>query len=88
MTIQEVCRNVEDLLRDDKGGTNFSPAARYAVRMLLDYAERVAALEASGQDKDARITEQEKMIAEQEKMIADLNQQVSFLRMTLYDAGA
>lgn len=64
MTIQEVCRNVEDLLRDDKGGTNFSPAARYAVRMLLDYAERAAALEASGQDKDARITEQEKMIAE------------------------
>lgn len=72
MTIQEICRNVEDLLRDDKGGTNFSPAARYAVRMLLDYV--------SGQDKDARITEQE-------KMIADLNQQVSFLRMTLYDAG-
>lgn len=80
MTIQEICRSVEDLLRDDKGGTNFSPAARYAVRMLLDYAERAAALEASGQDKDARITEQE-------EMIADLNQQVSFLRMTLYDAG-
>lgn len=40
MTIQEICRSVEDLLRDDKGGTNFSPAARYAVRMLLDYAER------------------------------------------------
>lgn len=81
MTIQEICRNVEDLLRDDKSGTNFAPAARYAVRMLLDYAERASALEASGQDKDARI-------AEQEKLIADLNQQVSFLRMTLYDAGA
>lgn len=80
MTIQEICRSVEDLLRDDKGGTNFSPAARYAVRMLLDYAERAAALEASGQDKDARITKQE-------QLIADLNQQVSFLRMTLYDAG-
>lgn len=80
MTIQEICRNVEDLLRDDKGRTNFSPAARYAVRMLLDYAERAAALEASGQDKNTRITEQE-------KLIADLNQQVSFLRMALYDAG-
>ena len=80
MTIQEIYRNVEDLLRDDKGGTNFSPAARYAVRMLLDYAERAVTLEASEQDKDARI-------AEQEKLIADLNQQVSFLRMTLYDAG-
>lgn len=83
MTIQEICRSVEDLLRDDKGGTNFSPAARYAVRMLLDYAERVAALDApedEDEDEDARITEQE-------KMIADLNQQVSFLRMTLYDAG-
>ena len=52
MTIQEICRNVEDLLRDDKGGTNFAPAARYAVRMLLDYAERAAALEDSGQNKD------------------------------------
>ena len=47
MTIQEICRNVEDLLRNDKGRTNFSPAARYAVRMLLDYAERASALEAS-----------------------------------------
>lgn len=80
MTIQEVCRNVEDLLRDDKGGTNFSPAAKYAVRMLLDYAERAAALEETWQDKDVRL-------AEQEKLIADLGQQVSFLRMTLYDAG-
>ena len=43
MTIQEICRNVEDLLRNDKGRTNFSPAARYAVRMLLDYAEREGA---------------------------------------------
>ncbi len=30
MTIQEICRNVEDLLRDDKGRTNFSPAADVA----------------------------------------------------------
>ncbi len=81
MTIHEVCRNVEDLLRDDKGGTNFSPAARYAVRMLLGYAERVAALEETWQDKNIRL-------AEQEKLIADLSQQISFLRMALYDAGA
>lgn len=80
MTIQEICRSVEDLLRNDKGRTNFSPAARYAVRMLLDYAERVAALEASRQDKDARITEQE-------KLIADLRQQLSFMRQAMQDAG-
>lgn len=80
MTIQEVCRNVEDLLRDDKRGMNFSPGAKYAVRMLLDYAERAAALEETWQDKNIRL-------AEQEKLIADLSQQVSFLRMTLYDAG-
>lgn len=80
MTIHEVCRNVEDLLRDDKRGMNFSPAARYAVRMLLDYAGRAAALEETWQDKNIRL-------AEQEKLIADLSQQVSFLRMALYDAG-
>ncbi len=80
MTIHEVCRSVEDLLRDDKRGMNFSPGAKYAVRMLLDYAERAAALEETWQDKDIRL-------AEQEKLIADLSQQVSFLRMALYDAG-
>lgn len=80
MTIQEVCRNVEDLLRDDKRGMNFSPGAKYAVRMLLDYAERAAALEETWQDKNIRL-------AEQKKLIADLSQQVSFLRMALYDTG-
>lgn len=59
---------------------NFSPGAKYAVRMLLDYAERAAALEETWQDKNIRL-------AEQKKLIADLSQQVSFLRMTLYDAG-
>lgn len=71
---------VRELLNRPRSSADFSPAARYAVRMLLDYAGRASALEASGQDKDARI-------AEQKKLIADLNQQVSFLRMTLYDAG-
>lgn len=47
----------------------------------LDSADAVAFLPDWADSKGARITEQE-------KLIADLNQQVSFLRMALYDAGA
>lgn len=78
--MDNLVEKVRELLNRPHSSGDFSPAARYAVRMLLDYAKRASALEASGQNKDARI-------AEQEKLIADLNQQVSFLRMALYDAG-
>lgn len=91
MTIQEICRNVEDLLRDDKGRTNFSPAARYAVRMLLDYAAQEHEQREKAEDRCVRfqsgVAGLTQTVMKQERTINDLNQQVSFLRMTLYDAG-
>lgn len=91
MTIQEICRSVEDLLRDDKGGTNFSPAARYAVRMLLDYAAQEHEQREKAEDRCVRfqsgVAGLTQTVMKQERTINDLNQQVSFLRMTLYDAG-
>lgn len=91
MTIQEICRSVEDLLRDDKGGTNFSPAARYAVRMLLDYAEQEheqrekAETRFCGERRKALAFSAE--MARQERTIDDLRQQLSFLRQAMQDAG-
>nr|DAR40835.1 MAG TPA: hypothetical protein [Caudoviricetes sp.] len=87
MTIQEICRSVEDLLRDDKGGTNFSPAARYAVRMLLDYAEQ----EHEQREKAETIlcNERRKALAfsaetaRQERTIDDLRQQLLFMQQAL-----
>lgn len=91
MNIQEICRSVEDLLRDDKGGTNFSPAARYAVRMLLDYAEQEheqrekAETRFCGERRKALAFSAE--MARQERTIDDLRQQLSFLRQAMQDAG-
>lgn len=91
MTVQEICRSVEDLLRDDKGGTNFSPAARYAVRMLLDYAEQEheqrekAETRFCGERRKALAFSAE--MARQERTIDDLRQQLSFLRQAMQDAG-
>ena len=91
MTIQEICKSVEDLLRDDKGGTNFSPAARYAVRMLLDYAEQEheqrekAETRFCGERRKALAFSAE--MARQERTIDDLRQQLSFLRQAMQDAG-
>lgn len=36
----DIIEKTRDLLKNDKGGTNFSPAARYAVQRLCDYAEQ------------------------------------------------
>ena len=91
MTIQEICRSVEDLLRDDKGGTNFSPAARYAVQRLADYAEQEheqrekAETRFCGERRKALAFSAE--MARQERTIDDLRQQLSFLRQAMQDAG-
>jgi hypothetical protein len=91
MTIQEICRNVEDLLRDDKGRTNFSPAARYAVSKLCDYAEQEheqrekAETILCGERRKALAFSAE--VAKQERTIDDLRQQLSFLQQALRDEG-
>ena len=86
----DIIEKTRDLLKNDKGGTNFSPAARYAVSKLCDYAEQEHELRSkaeercvkmNGQVKDARL-----MVEAQARTIDDLRQQLSFMQQAMQEA--
>lgn len=89
--MNRICEQVRDLLAHDRGNLNFSPAARYAVSKLCDYAEQEheqrekAETMFCGERRKALAFSSE--IARQERTIADLRQQLSFLRQAMQDAG-
>lgn len=82
---------VRELLRRPRSSTDFSPAARYAVSKLCDYA----AQEHEQREKAETLccNERRKALAfsaetaRQERTIDDLRQQLSFLRQAMQDAG-
>lgn len=82
---------VHELLNRPHSSADFSPAARYAVSKLCDYAEQ----EHEQREKAETIlcNERRKALAfsaetaRQERTIDDLRQQLSFLQETLRDAG-
>ena len=88
---EDIIFAVRDLLDNDKGNLNFSPASRYAVQKLIDYAreEHCARAVLSTQlevlrDNNAFIRHQSER---KDKTIDDLRQQLSFLRQAMQDAG-
>ena len=89
--MNKICEQVRDLLAHDRGNLNFSPAARYAVQKLIDYAEQ----EHEQREKAETIlcNERRKALAfsaemsRQERTIDDLRQQLSFMQQTLQEAG-
>ena len=89
--MNRICEQVRDLLAHDRGNLNFSPAARYAVSKLCDYAEQ----EHEQREKAETIfcNERRKALAfsaemaRQERTISDLRQQLSFMQQTLQEAG-
>ena len=89
--MNRICEQVRDLLAHDRGNLNFSPASRYAVSKLCDYAEQEHELREKAEERYCR--EQKKALqfsgtmAKQERTIDDLRQQLSFLQETLRDAG-
>lgn len=82
---------VHDLLNRPRSSADFSPAARYTVSKLCDYAEQEHELREKAEERYCR--EQKKAlqfsgtVAKQERTIADLRQQLSFLQQALRDAG-
>lgn len=82
---------VHDLLHRPRSSADFSPAARYAVQRLADYAEQEHELREKAEERYCR--EQKKAlqfsgtVAKQERTIDDLRQQLSFLRQAMQDAG-
>lgn len=88
---EDVIFAVRDLLDNDKGNLNFSPASRYAVQRLCDYAEQ----EHEQREKAETMCCNERRkalafsaeMARQERTIDDLRQQLSFMRQAMQDAG-
>ena len=82
---------VHDLLNRPRSSADFSPAARYAVQRLADYAEQEHELREKAET--ILCNERRKALAfsaemvRQERTIDDLRQQLSFLRETLRAAG-
>lgn len=82
---------VHDLLHRPRSSADFSPAARYAVQRLADYAEQEHELREKAEERYCQ--EQKKAlqfsgtVAKQERTIADLRQQLSFIRQAMQDAG-
>mgnify|MGYP000278684015 CR=1 FL=1 len=88
---EDIVFAVRDLLNNDKGNLNFSPASRYAVQKLIDYArEEHGARTVLATQLDV-LRENNAFIRHQserkDKTIDDLRQQLSLLRQALQDMG-
>ena len=89
--MNKICDKVRDLLAHDRGNLNFSPASRYAVQKLIDYADQEHELREKaetmlcGERRKALAFSAE--MARQERTIDDMRQQLSFLQQAMQDAG-
>lgn len=83
---------VREMLNRPRSSADFSPAARYAVQRLADYAEQEHELREKAETM--LCNERRKALAfsaemvRQECTIDDLRQQLSFLRQAMQEAGA
>ena len=87
--MNRICEKVRDMLVHDRGNLNFSPASRYAVSKLCDYADQEheqrekAETMLCGERRKALAFSAE--MARQERTIDDLRQQLSFLRQAMQE---
>lgn len=83
---------VRELLRRPRSSADFSPAARYAVSRLCDYAEQEHELREKAEtmfcNERRKALAFSAEIARQERKIDDLRQQLSFMQQAIQDAGA
>lgn len=82
---------VRGLLHRPRSSADFSPAARYTVSKLCDYAEQEHELREKAEERYCQ--EQKKALqfsgtmAKQERTIDDLRKQLSFMQQARWDAG-
>lgn len=87
----EAISKAREMLGRPRSSADFSPAARYTVSKLCDYAEQEHELREKAEE--CYCQEQKKAlqfsgtVAKQERTIDDLRQQLSFLQETLRDAA-
>lgn len=82
---------VHDLLNRPRSRADFSPAARYAVQRLADYAAQEHELREKAEtifcNERRKALAFSAEMARQERTIDDLRQQLSFLQEALREAG-
>lgn len=82
---------VRDLLNRPRSSADFSPAARYAVQRLSDYAEQEHELRKKADDRSLKLVRMmfaaNQKARQDERTIDDLRQQLSFMQQSLKDAG-
>jgi hypothetical protein len=82
---------VHDLLNRPRSSADFSPAARYAVQRLCDYAAQEHEQREKAEERcvklQTHVADACHMGEAQARTIADLRQQLSFLCETLREAG-
>lgn len=82
---------VHDLLNRPRSSADFSPAARYAVQRLADYAEQEHELRGKAEERcvkmNGQVTDARLMVEAQARTVDDLRQQLSLLRQAMQDAG-
>lgn len=87
----EAISKAREMLGRPRSSADFSPAARYTVSKLCDYAEQEHELREKAEERYCR--EQKKALqfsgtmVKQERTIGDLRQQLSFMQQALRDAG-
>lgn len=83
-------KKVHDLLNRPRSSADFSPAARYAVQRLADYAAQEHELRSKAEERCKKVSGQLagacRMAEFQARTIDDLRQQLSFLRKAMQDA--
>ena len=87
----EEIKNVQAILNRPRSCTDFSPAARYAVQMLLKYAREEHLQHLKFESNFLELNEDcaiyEEMLVHKDRMIDDLRQQLSFMQQARWDAG-
>lgn len=82
---------VRELLNRPRSSADFSPAARYAVQRLVDYAKQEHELREKAEtmlcNERRKALAFSAEMARQERTIDDLRQQLSFMRQAMQDAG-
>ena len=87
----EEIKNVQAILTRPRSCTDFSPAARYAVQRLVDYAKQEHELREKAEtilcNERRKALAFSAEMARQERTIDDLRQQLSFMQQARWDAG-
>lgn len=89
--MNRICEQVRDLLAHDRGNLNFSPASRYAVSKLCDYAEQEHEQREKAEERcvkmNSQVADAFHMVEVQTRTIDDLRQQLSFMQQAIQEAG-